>query len=86
MSGPRFAIGQSVDFEKTASTSRAKGPYEVVRVLPAEGANPRTYRIKSKIEPFERAANEYDLVAVAGGPPREPQGASWLPAARKLRS
>ena len=84
MSGPRFAIGQAVDFEKTASTSRAKGPYEVVRVLPAEGANPRTYRVKSKVEPFERAANEYDLVAV-GGPPSKLEEASWLPVGRKPR-
>ncbi len=81
MSGPKFAIGQSVDFERTPSASRAKGPYEVIRVLPAEG-DTRIYRIKSKIEPFERAANEYDLVAVAA-PPSERHEAARAPVARK---
>ena len=86
MSGPNSRSARPSISRRPPRPSRAKGPYEVVRVLPAEGANPRTYRIKSKVEPFERAANEYDLVAVAGGPPNEPQGASWLPAARKPRS
>ena len=84
MSGPRFAIGQSVAFERTASTARANGPYEVIRVLPADGANSRTYRIKSKVEPFERTANEYDLVAV-GAPLAERRATPWVTAARKPR-
>ena len=82
MSGPKFAIGQSVDFERTPLASRAKGPYEVIRVLPADGANSRIYRIKSKVEPFERTANEYDLVAVPA-PPGEQLKAARLPSARK---
>jgi hypothetical protein len=82
MSGPRFVIGQSVAFERTASTARANGPYEVIRVLPADGPNTRTYRIKSKVEPFERTANEYDLVAV--GVPLGERGATpWVTAALK---
>jgi hypothetical protein len=75
MSGPKFAIGQSVDFERTPSASTAKGPYEVIRVLPADGADTRVYRIKSKVEPFERAANEYDLVAVTSPPGERPEAA-----------
>ena len=84
MSGPRFAIGQSVAFERTASTARANGPYEVVRVLPADGANSRTYRIKSKVEPFERTANEYDLVAV-GVSVGERGATPWVTATLKRR-
>jgi hypothetical protein len=36
----------------------------VTRVLPAETAETQTYRIKSKAEPFERSAKEYEIVAV----------------------
>jgi hypothetical protein len=36
----------------------------VTRVLPAEDVRSRTYRIKSKAEPFERSAKEYEIVAV----------------------
>jgi hypothetical protein len=36
----------------------------VTRVLPAENAETQTYRIKSKAEPFERSAKEYEIVAV----------------------
>ena len=35
-----------------------------MRVLPAEDAQSQTYRIKSKAEPFERIAKEYEIVAV----------------------
>lgn len=84
MSGPKFAIGQLVDFERTTLTSRARGPYEVMRVLPGDESNSRTYRIKSKVEPFERVAREYDLVAV-GAPPSVRHAAPWLPAAREPR-
>ena len=44
---------------------RPAGPYEVTRVLPAEDARTQTYRIKSKAEPFERSAKEYEIVAVS---------------------
>ena len=69
MSSHKFAIGQFVDFERnTAPISRARGPYEVTQVLPVDRANFPTYRIKSKVEPFERAASEHELVSV-GLPP-----------------
>ena len=62
MSNPKFAVGQFVDFESNARLSRAAGPYEVMRVLPVDGANSPLYHVKSKVEPFERAASERDLV------------------------
>jgi hypothetical protein len=61
----KFAVGQFVDFDKKLTPSpRPAGPYEVTRVLPAENADAQTYRIKSKAEPFERSAKEYEIVAV----------------------
>lgn len=80
MSANKFAIGQTVDFDaRVTPISRPKGPYQVVRVLPAEDANSRTYRIKSTSEPFERSAKEHEIVAV--GPPlaeRAPNAAQWV--------
>ena len=65
MTGKKFAIGQIVRFDtKVAPLARPGGPYEVTRVLPAEDAQSQTYRIKSKAEPFERIAKEYEIVAV----------------------
>jgi len=65
----KFAIGQLVDFDtkfvldtRIVPTPRTKGPYEVLRVLPAEDLKPRVYRIKSQAEPFERNANEDEIV------------------------
>jgi len=61
----KFAVGQVVDFDRKLLPSlRSSGPYEVTRVLPAEDARSQTYRIKSKAEPFERSAKEYEIVAV----------------------
>ena len=58
---------------------RPSGPFEVVRVLPAENVDAQTYRIKSKTEPFERNAKEYEIVAVDS--PAAEKGANraqWL--------
>ena len=67
----KFAIGQLVDFDakfvfdtRIVPTPRTQGPYEVLRVLPADDLKPRIYRIKSQAEPFERNANEYEIVAI----------------------
>ena len=61
----KFAIGQAVDFGKMLPTiSRPKGPFEIVSVLPIEGGNSPTYRVKSQAELFLRVAKEIDLVAV----------------------
>ena len=61
----KFAVGQVVDFDPKLSPSlRSSGPYQVTRVLPAEDARSQTYRIKSKAEPFERSAKEYEIVTV----------------------
>jgi hypothetical protein len=68
----KFTIGQLVDFDarvdfekRLVPAPKTKGPYEVLRVLPADDMKPRTYRIKSQSEPFERNANEYEIVAAA---------------------
>jgi hypothetical protein len=60
----KFSVGQIVDFDRTvAPKSRSRGPYEVIRVLPADDIRLQRYHIKSKAEPFERAANEYEIIA-----------------------
>ncbi len=65
MTRHKFAIGQLVDFDRRITAMpKPNGPYEVVRVLPAEDVRSQTYRIKSRTEPFERSANEYEIVAV----------------------
>ena len=65
MAPHKFAVGQIVDFDaRVASKPKPNGPYEIVRVLPADDETSRTYRIKSKAEPFERSAKEYEIVAV----------------------
>jgi len=76
----KFAVGQFVDFDKKLTPSpRPAGPYEVTRVLPAENAETQTYRIKSKAEPFERSAKEYEIVAVDLPPSeRAANPARWL--------
>jgi hypothetical protein len=63
----KFTVGQLVDFAtRIEPTRRTKGPYQVLRVLPAEDEmKPRVYRIKSQAEPFERIAKEYEIVAAA---------------------
>ncbi len=74
MTFPKFVIGQTVDFNsRLSSVARPRGPFEVVSVLPVDEANSPTYRVKSKAEPFARAAKEIDLVAV-DLPPSEPSG------------
>ena len=73
MSGQKFAVGQLVAFDKSATpASKPIGPFEVLRVQPADDVRLRAYRIKSKAEPFERSAREYEIVAVPDIP-GEPQ-------------
>ena len=65
MTRHKFAVGQIVDFDsRLMPMPRPSGPFEVTRVLPAEDIHSQTYRIKSKTEPFERNAKEYEIVAV----------------------
>jgi hypothetical protein len=73
MIGHKFAVGQFVEFEKSATPwPKAIGPFEVLRVQPGDDARLRAYRIKSKAEPFERSAREYEIVATPDLP-EEPQ-------------
>ncbi len=74
----KFAIGQAVDFGKMLPTiSRPKGPFEIVSVLPIEGGDSPTYRVKSQAELFSRAAKEIDLVAVELPPSEQAAAAVW---------
>jgi hypothetical protein len=78
MTRPKFTIGQVVDFaRRLPSISRPTGPYEVVSVLPADEADSPPYRVKSKAEPFARAARETDLVAVGLVPSEQAPPALW---------
>jgi hypothetical protein len=71
----KFLIGQTVDFDRNLPSMR--GPFEVVSVLPVDGANSPTYRVKSKTEPFARAARESDLVAIGLPPSQQTAAALW---------
>jgi hypothetical protein len=72
MTHPKFAIGQAVDFARGLhSISRPSGPYEIVSVLPTDGGDSASYRVKSQAEPFSRAVRETDLVAIALAAPNE---------------
>ncbi len=74
----KFLLGQTVDFDtKLPSMSRPAGPFEVVSVLPVDEANSPTYRVKSKTEPFARAAKESDLVAIGLPPSQQTAAALW---------
>ncbi len=94
MTLPKFVIGQAVLFDKMLpSTSRPKGPYEIVSVLPVEHGNPPTYRVKSEAEAFSRAVKEIDLVAVDLPPSDQttpslwaaPVSGRWLPRPTRSR-
>jgi hypothetical protein len=72
MTHPKFAIGQAVDFARGLhSISRPSGPYEIVSVLPTDGGDSASYRVKSQAEPFSRAVRETDLVAIALATPND---------------
>jgi hypothetical protein len=73
----KFVVGQAVDFNKKFPWMSG-GPYEVISVLPVDGHDSPTYRVKSQAEPFARAAKEDDLVAVGGlAPVGEPAPVRW---------
>jgi len=76
MAGQKFAVGQLVEFEKSATPAfKPIGPYEVLRVQTADDVRLRAYRIKSKAEPFERSvrprqpARDGDSQASCSEPP-----------------
>ena len=60
----KFSVGQIVDFDlRVAPKLKSRGPYKVMRVLPHEDGGLQRYYIKSPTEPFERTANEYEIIA-----------------------
>ncbi len=72
----KFVIGQAVDFTKKLPWMSG-GPYEVVSVLPLDEGDSPTYRVKSKAEPFARAAKETDLVAIGLAPSKQTTPVRW---------
>ena len=69
MSGQKFAVGQLVAFDKSATPAfKPIGPFEVLRVQPGDDVRLRAYRIKSKAEPFERSVKEYEILAIPQTP------------------
>jgi hypothetical protein len=72
----KFVIGQVVDFNRKLPWMSG-GPYEVVSVLPVDDNDSPTYRVKSKAEPFARAAKETDLVALGLAPSKQPAHVQW---------
>ena len=57
----KFAIGSNVYYEPSHGNAAARGTYKIVRQLPIENDNRRSYRIKSVAETFERIAEEHQL-------------------------
>jgi hypothetical protein len=60
MTTQRFKQGELVDLRRKLPTNAPRGPYEVVRPLPADDGVP-LYRIKHKDENHERVAKETEL-------------------------
>ena len=66
MAHHKFKVGQLVDFVPARPGVATSGrQYEIVRLLPAEGAELQ-YRVKSKAEAFERVAKESELSRRSG--------------------
>ena len=61
MAHHKFKVGQLVNFAPSRlGAPTTGGPYEIVRLLPAE-AGELQYRVKSTSESFERVAKESEL-------------------------
>jgi hypothetical protein len=58
----KFHIGASVYYEGGRLTPAARGTYKIVGQLPVECDGLLRYRIKSKVENFERIAEEQQLI------------------------
>jgi hypothetical protein len=61
MAHHKFKVGQLVDFSPSRPGVPTPGrQYVIVRLLPVEGGE-FLYRVKSKVETFERIARESEL-------------------------
>ena len=77
MTPHKYKVGQLVEFDSPAIlTARHNGPYEVMRILPSDDVRNRTYRIRSKAEPFERIAHEREMIAIDEPPTSDVAGHS----------
>lgn len=56
----KYRVGQRVSFTGPVRNNSPSGEYEIVRLLPADGGEPR-YRIKSSLERHERVIGEDQL-------------------------
>lgn len=65
MKNHKYHVGQTVSLAQSPLAGAAPGPYEIVRLLPAERAE-FTYRIKSRQELHERIVGESRLSAIRG--------------------
>ena len=64
MAQHKFKLGQSVQYvPDKLQAGAASGQYKVTRLLPASGRD-HQYRIKSPSEPYERIAQESQLILV----------------------
>ncbi|MDQ0473373.1 hypothetical protein [Labrys wisconsinensis] len=61
MAQHKFKVGDIVVFVGH-SVKRPSGPYEVVRLMPADSPD-NTYRIKSRTEHHERVVREHEIAA-----------------------
>lgn len=64
----KYKVGQTVGYAGRGPVRAARGEYKVIAQLPAGESGPQ-YRVKSKAEPHERIAQEFELV-MPGGVPR----------------
>jgi hypothetical protein len=59
----QFEFGQTVRYSSKVRRPGAYGDYQIVRPLPDNGGE-QQYRIKSRLEPHERVANQSELEKV----------------------
>lgn len=57
----KYKVGQTVGFTGRGTVKAPRGEYKIVARLPADAGGGLQYRIKSKAEPHERIAVEYEL-------------------------
>lgn len=64
MTGPKFRVGQTINFKSFQRTSAAPGRYQIVGLRPEQDGEP-SYRIKSDLERHDRIARESELTWIS---------------------
>jgi hypothetical protein len=62
MQNHKYRVGQRVNFTGPVRNNSPSGEYEILRVLPSDGGELQ-YRIKSKLETYERVVGEEQLAS-----------------------